>query len=604
MDNFTFHYPLNIEAIKEEKRNRVDAFIQRKVKSLLQVISFCSGHKEVNIDGFKYLGHDDLLYKIFEQENSLIQKSMGPESIYEPRIELIKRDLENLLRVVRLEKGGQQVDIDGFSLKNLEDWLVASRGDPSDIFEHLSTRCNCNCVFCYNKGNPKNLALQNRTPSIHDEYDEISARVEYYNPQARESLFPSLGIPCELLAHPNWFETLRAIRKKTSELFRIITNGRALTPVTVDKLSGLEPIYLDISLNSISMIRRKNLMHDPEPWVAIQSLPLLLQRVIPFSIIIVPWPLADESIEEVLVDLEKTIEYADKYNTHIFQISLPSFTRYFSPQPPFNTGELWPAIVQRVRQLRNRVNAPVVIRPALYEANTFCNQKKEEQKIIGTVRNSPAYFGGAISGDLITGINNINIKNRLQARKILSWIKSNGIKQFSCKIQRGNCQIDLRINTDTRSYPSDRAADSHLGFVFMGTGLETRYLDDLADIIREEEAGEVVLLTSKLMKPTVEQLLQEYRPWGSCVTVSLETPDNHFFGGNIILGDLLVVDDLIQCINKYVNTRGKKPDLTVVPSSPFSLGGWGRDLTGRTFKEIERVTGVKTRILCCAPIYD
>jgi DNA repair photolyase len=486
----------------------------------------------------------------------------------------------------------------------LEDWRVAFSGDPSDIFEHLATRCNCNCVFCYNKGNPKTLALQNRGSSIRNECDEISARLEHYDPQSKKSLFPRLGIPCEFLAHPNWFKTLGAIRKKAPELIRIITNGRGLTPSNVYKLSGLQPIYLDISLNSVSPLRRKNLMRDPEPWVAIQSLPLLMQKLIPFSIIIVPWLLGNESIEEVLEDLEKTAEYAAKHNTHLIQISLPSFTRYFSSQDPFNTGELWPAIVQRVRQIRSRVNAPIVIRPALYEANTFCSQKKEEEIIIGVVQNSPAYFGGAEAGDLITSINNINIKTRLQARKILSWINGNGLKQFSCKIQRGNRQIDLTINADIRRYPSNQAADSHLGFIFMGSGLEMRYLDNLADIIREEEAGEVVLLTSKLMKLTVDRLLQEYTPWGSCVTVSLEIPENHFFGGNIMLGDLLVVDDLIQCINKYVKARGERPDLAVIPSSPFSLGGWGRDLTGRTFKEIERATGVRTRILCSQPIYD
>jgi hypothetical protein len=604
MDNFTFHYPLDIETIKEKRGNGADAFIQRKVENLMQVISFYCGHKEVNIDGFKYLGQDDLLYRIFNQENPLIQKNMGPESIYEPRIELIKRDLENLLRVVRLEKGGQPVDIDGFSLKNLGDWLVRSSEDPSNIFEHLSTRCNCNCVFCYNKGNPKTLALQNRFSSIRDECDEISAQVKYYDPKSKKSLFPRLGIPCEFLAHPNWFETLGALREKTPESFRIITNGRGLTSANVDKLSGLKPIYLDISLNSVSPIRRKNLMRDPEPWIAIKSLPLLMQKLIPFSIIIVPWLLPNECIEEALKDLEETVEYAARHNTHLIQISMPSFTRHFSLRDPFNTEEFWPSIAQRVRQIRTKVNVPIVIRPALYEANRFCSQKKEEEIIIGVVQNSPAYFGGVKLGDLITSINNINIKNRLQARKILSWINSNSLKKFSCKIQRGNRQLDLNINAEFRRYPSNKAADSHLGFVFMGSGLEMRYIDDLADIIREEKAGEVVLLTSKLMKLTVERLLQEYTPWDSSVTVNLEIPDNHYLGGNIILGDLLIVDDLVQCIDKYIEARGKKPDLVVVPSSPFSLGGWGRDLTGRPFKEIERVTGVRTRTLCSKPIYD
>jgi len=47
-----------------------------------------------------------------------------------------------------------------------------------------------------------------------------------------------------------------------------------------------------------------------------------------------------------------------------------------------------------------------------------------------------------------------------------------------------------------------------------------------------------------------------------------------------------------------------RPDLVVIPSSPFHLSGWGRDLTGRVYLEIERSTGVPVALVECEPIFD
>ena len=70
------------------------------------------------------------------------------------------------------------------------------------------------------------------------------------------------------------------------------------------------------------------------------------------------------------------------------------------------------------------------------------------------------------------------------------------------------------------------------------------------------------------------------------------------------MGDLMVVQDFIDCIKKYLEQYNKRPDLIVIPSSPFNLGQWRRDLTGRVYLDIEREVGIPVELLDCETIYD
>jgi hypothetical protein len=131
------------------------------------------------------------------------------------------------------------------------------------------------------------------------------------------------------------------------------------------------------------------------------------------------------------------------------------------------------------------------------------------------------------------------------------------------------------------------------------------YIETLKEVIEARQAKRILFLSSELMQPTFEHCLAESHLFGSSqLEIDIEVPKNNFFGGNIFMGDLLVVQDFIDCINDYITRKGDKPDLVVIPSSPFNLSGWGRDLTGRVYLDIERETRVPVEILPCATIYD
>ena len=70
------------------------------------------------------------------------------------------------------------------------------------------------------------------------------------------------------------------------------------------------------------------------------------------------------------------------------------------------------------------------------------------------------------------------------------------------------------------------------------------------------------------------------------------------------MGDLLMVEDFIAAVKDFLEEGPVSPDLVVIPSSPFHMSGWGRDLSGRVYKDIERVTGIPVGLIECDPIFD
>jgi len=524
-------------------------------------------------------------------------------AFYEPRIDLIKNLLEALLPLVELERDGQIMEVDGFRLRDLQDWLVPSSGDPGEVFDYAGRHCNCNCVFCCNRGIPPSVVTANNlNSSAEEEFEEMKSRIKYFSPQARSALFASLDTVYEVTTHPYFLEVLRLLREKTSQPFRITTNGSNLTPEVVAELAKLKPIYPYLSLNSSSPQRRQRLMKDSKPEIAINALPLLRQHGIPYATVIVPWPV--ETIDEMLEDLSSTAAYAARHETHIIEVNLPGYSKYFSSTKLFDLDEVWKAIISRVRELREICDCPIIAMPTLYEENLYQGHKNSAQ-IIGLVKNSPAHLGGLTKGDLVLKINNFSICNRPQARDILYMLNQSQINEITIAVQRNSQKWETNLDLTNYSYPYSKEIDTHLGIIFRGTGLRMSYIEELRQIIQAHEAKRVLFLSSALVKPTLEQCLSESHFFGdSQIKIDIEVPQNRFFGGNIFMGDLLVVQDFIDCINECIMRKEDKPDLVVIPSSPFNLNGWGRDLTGRVYLDIERKTGVPVEILPCATIYD
>src|SRR4030042_713848 len=219
-------FPYSIEG-KEDQRDPLTEMIRAQLETLLNLRSLYHKGEPVRADGFRLMNEREIVHPIFSAEpDAGGQQTQGSgqddkppfptianAELYEPRITHIKEVLESLLAVVELEANGRAVKIDGFRLKNLNHWVVPSAGDPAEVFDHLATRCDCHCSFCYLKGNPPTLALQQLSRTAEEEYEESRTRLNYFSPHAKHALFPTLGSSYEIFSHPYALDLLPDLRQ-------------------------------------------------------------------------------------------------------------------------------------------------------------------------------------------------------------------------------------------------------------------------------------------------------------------------------------------------------------------------------------------------------
>lgn len=160
------------------------------LKELLDLLIPTQGGRELKIDGYKPLNDRQAVYPLHSATERRSNASPEPLDLYEPRLGYIRRLLESLLDIIELEADGRPVKVDGFRLKDLNQWLTPG-GGAGDILAHAATRCNLSCRFCYNKGTSRVLTPRPRSPE--EEYREIETRIERYVPRGRLNLFPNMG---------------------------------------------------------------------------------------------------------------------------------------------------------------------------------------------------------------------------------------------------------------------------------------------------------------------------------------------------------------------------------------------------------------------------
>jgi hypothetical protein len=590
-----FRYPITLDPGRGA--NHPDAVIEDHLRQLLDLLVPMSGNRKFAIDGYRMLNDPGTVRKIEFSENGNLPADTGPTDVYEPRIGYIRRLLETLLTVVDLESEGRPVRVDGFRLKDLSPWMT-SGGGVSDILAHAATRCNLSCRFCYNRGTTPALTLRYENPS--DEYRTITRRIAHYVPGSGLNIFPDMASPCEMLDHPRISDILVQLREKTGECFRISTNGSTLTPQLVDMLAAAGPVYLDISINSASPARRRWLMRDENPEVAINAPGLLESHGIPYSLVIVPWPFP--SISEMIDDLDRTFDFISHHHPTLVQISLPGYTRTLLPEKLGFGEDAWAAVKQYVKNRRSLSNCPIVMRPGLYEEYDL-PERINVPSLIGVIENSPLDTAGIQKNDRIVKINGIPVKNRPQARSLLTVLHQSDLKTTRIGVLRDGESLDIPVDLCRRGYPYLPEAVTHLGAVFSSGGIPESWMDHLRETVSLGSAKSVLLLTSRLIRPALELMISK-TPWFSTIDLHLAVPENRYFGGNISMGDLLVVEDIISAVKEFITDRKITPDLIVLPASPFHMSGWGRDLTGRVWLDIERALGIPVALVPCDPLFD
>lgn len=511
--------------------------------------------------------------------------------VTEPSIIMIKECLEEILkRISFLDNEKKEKNIKGFRLK-LHAWL---RPCPS-LFENLkflTTKCNCNCVFCYNKNSPFKVDY---IMSL----KEVFTRIKYYDPVQKKGLFPILNEYGEYFTYPYFLDILEKVREK--DLYSVIyitTNGTFLTKEVVKRLAKIKPIYIHLSLNSISIYFRKKFMKGNGHENVLKAITLLREYEIQFKGSIITWPSLP------LENIEESIKFLQEMDAYYVALYLPGCTKFNTPKS-FDIKEIWVTwnkVKNFFMRVRNEFEIPICLIPSAYWIDSI------KAKVDGVIRNSPAHRAGIKIGDQVIKINEQDIFSRDCFWRYMTKLKEKGIKTLTITVVRNGKIMSFTLKEfeeeeflypyRPKGYPIEPI--SFYG-IMMARSISIPSLRKIKEFIISYNLSKIVVFVSPLMMRQLREIdryinLKDF--FGKC-EVKFFLTKNYFWGGNIILGDLMMVEDFYLLLE---NPSIKKfnPEAVVIPKT--FLGQYGRDFGGTPYTEIERKTGIKVFLLPCPRI--
>ncbi len=521
--------------------------------------------------------------------NSIEYQPIESIKISEPRIEYLRKKIENIFKMVELCSDGKPVKIDGFCLKDLGHWTVPSYQNTLSLLEPLGRRCNLDCKFCYLKGNPPDIAIAKYHDHISDE--EMDTLLRYYNPKKNYELFRNVFEVKEILCHPKVFLYLSKIRRKTKKPIFIVTNGTTLNEKNVAALAKLRPIFIVTSLNSRNICLRSRLMKDDRARIAIEAPKLLKKYKVPFGVSITPWLQINED------DLKRTMIYADRSFASFIRVILPGYTKFVSKKPLFKTHELWRSIVGIIKEMRPQLRTPLFCVPSVYEVDHL-NGCKNQAVILGCIRNSPSNLCGVKAEDVIVKINKWKVANRYEAKMLLYAIKNDDFCRITVK--RGEHLLDMVLKAREHDYPYYKDANTFYEFPFgivMPMGFDHNILKEVISLVKKHKAKNVAILASELIAPILKAEIKKLNlksriSKGFQAKINVLLVKNHYLGGNMMIGDMLVAEDFIKTIRAANRRHRNKYDLFILSSSSFDLlSNWRMDIKGDSISSIASKTG-------------
>jgi pyruvate-formate lyase-activating enzyme len=478
----------------------------------------------------------------------------------------------------------------GFELKHLCDWLVAE-DDPHAVYHYISGPCKLNCAFCYQKGNPPELARLRKKPVL----KEVQTRLRYYDEEKEKSLFHTeFYNNDEVFTFPNALDFLEKIRRKSKKKIFVNTNGRALTEDAIKRLSALFPIVLDFNAASLNPGIRQKMMGDPAPAATLEALPLLKKYNIPFALTIVAWPGIPAG------DIAETVLKAGLLEPLSINIRLPGYSRCH-PRGGFDWESRWRELVLLGKKLQDQTDIPILFWPSSYGDNMLNGCELRPRASV--IKHSPAYRLGIRNGMILKKINGLTVNYRAEAVSLLGFLKDTRQERIQITWEDNGVEkngwLKLPAYETGYRYPYTFFDADHPWGLIIAMDIPPAALKNMYKQIKEAGAQTVLLFTSRLMEPRFGKMDAQLnlRPPG--VKLHTVIPENGFFGGSIIMGDLLVVDDYVAAAKKWFKSHGE-PDLVLIPETAFT--DWGRDLVGRHYYEIQQRLGVPVTLLTCAPI--
>ncbi|MGM0436756.1 MAG: DUF512 domain-containing protein [Bacillota bacterium] len=449
-------------------------------------------------------------------------------------------------------------------MNSKQKYLILKTVQENNILP-VTSKCNLHCKFCSHFQNPPELEVESYG---HLNFDFIKKMIDFLPKEGPVILGESATkiIEGEPFYHPEIKEILKILRDSWPDKeIRITTNGSFLNKKMLKTIKDLENITLNISLNCSTPSEREYLMKDKNGKKVFYAIKSLNDYNINFngSLVALPHVMGWESIK-------KTINYLDKYNAKTIRVFMPAYTDYSQENMKFEF-DLYSKLNKFINQINQKLKTPVIFEPPYL--------KNLDAVIKGIISDSPAANTRLKKGNIIKKVNNEPVISRVDA-----FTKIKKYKNPVLEI-KNSPKSEIKIN---------KKKDQKSGLV-MDYDLAPDIIDEIIKTIKKYRINEIIFLTSKMAKEMLEFLItNKLKSIFPKKEINIREVKNNFFGGSIITAGLLTLNDIENELNKNEFKKSEN-NLIILPSIMFD--DYGKDLTGRNYKEISKKYEVEIEIL-------
>jgi|LSQX01.3.fsa_nt_gb wyosine [tRNA(Phe)-imidazoG37] synthetase (radical SAM superfamily) len=418
----------------------------------------------------------------------------------------------------------------------------------------LISECNTSCIFCSHKQNPTEIEVFRAGRLGINEIKEIA---EFLSPERKIVIGESATriIEGEPLVRSDLTEIISMIRKKFSKTpIQITTNGILLNQEIIEKFVEIKNIELNISVNCLNTEKRKLILGIKAQDDLRSKLELLSGRIrYGASAVLVP-EILDVS------DIEEMAAFLSDRGADFIRLFMPGYTKV--SKTDFDYYKMYEKSRGIVEFLEDKYDIPFILEPSCIN--------DLQAKVEGVIKGTPSYTAGIVKGDVITKIDGNNIRTRVEA-----FERAYRLKNPVIEVKRADNTVEMVLKKNKNSSP---------GFVVL-YDINPDMSINISRLVSRYKADNVMFVTSELaygiLKGFFEMSDFSFR-------YEILKAENRFFGGTIKCAGLLTVDDIIHTLSDHLR-EVQKPDLILLPPIMFDQG---RDLMGRTIRDIENAFGI------------